>query len=76
MLLASYVCFYSFSYVYVTDWPPIGKIAAHSAYDVFSSYKYLGLVTRMHRKFPFLRHTYDELEMTALEFTPLLYQLL
>ena len=24
-----------------TYWPPIGKIAAHSAYDMFSSYKYL-----------------------------------
>ena len=27
--------------VYVTEWPPIGKIAAHSAYDMFSWYKYL-----------------------------------
>ena len=27
--------------VYVTVWPPIGKIAAHSAYDMFSRYKYL-----------------------------------
>ena len=25
----------------MTEWPPIGKIAAHSAYDVFSWYKYL-----------------------------------
>ena len=25
----------------VTEWPPIGKIAAHSAYYVFSWYKYL-----------------------------------
>ena len=25
----------------VTEWPPNGKIAAHSAYDVFSWYKYL-----------------------------------
>ena len=25
----------------VTEWPPIGKIAAHSAYDMFSWYKYL-----------------------------------
>ena len=24
-----------------TEWPPIGKIAAHSAYDMFSWYKYL-----------------------------------
>ena len=30
----------------VTEWQPIGKIAAHSAYDMFSWYKYLivGLV--------------------------------
>ena len=25
----------------MTKWSPIGKIAAHSAYDVFSWYKYL-----------------------------------
>ena len=25
----------------VTEWPPIVKIAAHSAYDMFSCYKYL-----------------------------------
>ena len=25
----------------VTDWPPIGKIAAHSAYEMFSWYRYL-----------------------------------
>ena len=30
-----------FSKVSVTEWPPIGKIAAHSAYDMFSWYKYL-----------------------------------
>ena len=30
-----------FSYVYVTEWPPIGKIASHSAYDMFSWHKYL-----------------------------------
>ena len=24
-----------------SEWPPIGKIAAHSAYDMFSWYKYL-----------------------------------
>ena len=35
-----------------------------------------GLVTRRHRKFPFLRHTYDDLKMTALKFTPWLFQLL
>ena len=30
----------------MTEWAPIGKIAAHSAYDMFSWYKYLivGLV--------------------------------
>ena len=28
-------------FVLVTEWSPIGKIAAHSAYDVFSWYKYL-----------------------------------
>ena len=37
---------YMFSYsilsqVKVTNWPPIGKIAAYSAYDMFSRYKYL-----------------------------------
>ena len=26
--------------VKVTEWPLIGKIAAHSAYDMFSWYKY------------------------------------
>ena len=32
--------------VKVTEWPPIGQIAAHSAYEMFSWYKYLivGLV--------------------------------
>ena len=32
--------------VKVTEWPPIGKIAAHSAYEIFSWYQYLivGLV--------------------------------
>ena len=25
----------------VTEWPPIGKIAAHSSYEMFSWYKYL-----------------------------------
>ena len=33
VLLAPYVCFYIL--VKVTEWPPIGKIAAHSAYDMF-----------------------------------------
>ena len=41
VLLAPYVCFHIFNYVKVTEWPPIGKIAAHSAYDMFSWYKYL-----------------------------------
>ena len=35
VLLAPYVCFRVFSWVKVTEWPPIGKIAAHSAYDMF-----------------------------------------
>ena len=41
MLLAPYVYFHIFSKVKVTEWPPIGKIAAHSAYEMFSWYKYL-----------------------------------
>ena len=41
MLLAPYVCFHILSQVKVTEWPPIGKIAAHSAYEMFSWYKYL-----------------------------------
>ena len=41
VLLAPYVCFHIFSYVKVTEWPPIGKIAAHSAYEMFSWYRYL-----------------------------------
>ena len=32
---------FSFFLVKVTDWPSIGKIAAHSAYEMFSWYKYL-----------------------------------
>ena len=35
-----------------------------------------GLVIRKHRKFPYLRHTYDGLKMTTLKCTPLLFQLL
>ena len=35
VLLAPYVCFHIFNKVKVTEWPPIGKIAAHSAYDMF-----------------------------------------
>ena len=38
---APYVCFRVFSWVLVTEWPPIRKIAALSTYDVFSWYKYL-----------------------------------
>ena len=30
--------------VKLTDWPPIGKIAAHSAYEMFSRYSTLLLV--------------------------------
>ena len=41
MLLAPYVCLHIFSYVKVTEWPPIGKIAGHSAYVMFSWYMYL-----------------------------------
>ena len=33
VLLAPYVCFHIL--VKVTGWPPIGKIAAHSAYEMF-----------------------------------------
>ena len=33
-----YVCIFL---VKVTEWPPIGKRAAHSAYEVFSWYKCL-----------------------------------
>ena len=40
VLLAPYVCLHIFSFK-VTEWPPIGKIAAHSAYEIFSWYKYL-----------------------------------
>ena len=44
MLLAPYVCFHIL--VKVTEWPPIGKIDAYSAYKMLSSYQYLivGLV--------------------------------
>ena len=33
-----YVCIFL---VKVTEWPPIGKIAVHSAYEMFSWYNYL-----------------------------------
>ena len=36
VLLAPYVCFHIFSYIWVAEWPPIGKMAAHSAYNMFS----------------------------------------
>ena len=39
VLLAPYVCLHVL--VKVTEWPPIGKIAAHSAYEMFSWYKCL-----------------------------------
>ena len=35
MLLASYVCFHVFSWVKVTEWPPVGRVAARSACGVF-----------------------------------------
>ena len=39
VLLAPYVCFHIL--VKVIEWPPFGKIAAHSAYEMFSWYQYL-----------------------------------
>ena len=41
VLFAPDVCFHIYSLVKVTEWPTIGKIAAHSAYDMFLWYKYL-----------------------------------
>ena len=41
MLFAPYVRFYSLIWVRAAEWPPIWEIAAHSAYDMFSNYKYL-----------------------------------
>ena len=41
VLLAPCVCLHIFSSNKVTEWPSIGKIAAHSAYEMFSWYKYL-----------------------------------
>ena len=40
------LCCWRLMYVFiflvkVTEWPPIGKIAAHSAYKMFSWFKYL-----------------------------------
>ena len=39
VLLAPYVCFHIL--VKVIEWPPMGKIAVHSAYTKFSWYRYL-----------------------------------
>ena len=36
LLLTPYVCFHILSKVWVTELPPIGKIAAHSACYIFS----------------------------------------
>ena len=44
MLFEPYVRFHIFSSVRVTEWPAIGGIAAHSAYDMFSWYKYLSVI--------------------------------
>ena len=41
MVFAPYVRFHILSKIKVTEWPPYGKIAAHSAYDMFLLYKYL-----------------------------------
>ena len=35
MLLAPCVCFRVFGWVKVTGWPPVGRMAARSAYGVF-----------------------------------------
>ena len=35
------VCVRVFGWVQVIEWPPIGTIAAHSAYDMFSWYTHL-----------------------------------
>ena len=35
--------FSRFGWVCVAGWPPIGKVAARSAYDMFSWYKYLNV---------------------------------
>ena len=50
VLVFNFLCCWRLMYVFiflakfryiVTEWPLIGKIAAHSAYDMFSWYKYL-----------------------------------
>ena len=43
MLFEPYVCFHIFGSVWVTELPPIGEMAAHSAYDMFSWYKCLSV---------------------------------
>ena len=45
MLFEPYVRFHIFSSVRVTEWPPIWGIAAHSAYNMFSWYKYLSVIS-------------------------------
>ena len=44
MLFEPFARFHIFSYFRVTEWPPIGETAAHSAYDMFSWYKYLNVI--------------------------------
>ena len=39
--MAPYVCYHIFNEDKVIEWSTIGKIAAHSAYEMFSWYKYL-----------------------------------
>ena len=34
--LARFVRLQSFRYIWVAEWPPIGKMATHSAYNMFS----------------------------------------
>ena len=46
VFLNFFLCCWHLMYVFifsvkVTEWPPIGKIAVHLAYDMFSWYKYL-----------------------------------
>ena len=41
MVVLFVLCLLQLTEFYVTEWPPIGKIAAHSAYETFSWYKYL-----------------------------------
>ena len=52
------LCCWRFMYVFIflvklTDWPPIGKIDAHSAYEMSSWYKYL-IVSLVFSHFGFL----------------------